>query len=298
MTINKELKTIRDYIRYAISSFNQAGLFYGHGTDNSWDEAHALILHTLHLPYDIHSSLFEANLIEQEKAKIIDLINRRIQNRIPLPYLINEIFFAGLPFYVDERVLIPRSPIAELIENYFSPWIEFNQVKNILDMCTGSGCIAVACAKAFPDAQVDASDISKDALVVANINILRHQVEHQVFLHQSDLFATLPQQQYDIIVTNPPYVSQQEIDELPAEYGHEPLLALQAGEKGLDCVIDILKTASIYLRPHGILVVEVGNSEQNLIELFPHVPFTWLEFERGGDGVFLLTADQLHKVSL
>ncbi len=291
MTTYPELQTIRDFIRFAISRFNEAGLYYGHGTDNAWDEAIALILHTLHLPHNINPTILDAHLIQDERAKLLNIIHQRVTKRVPVPYLTHEAWFSNLSFYVDERVLIPRSPIAELIENQFTPWID--DVHNILDLCTGSGCIAIACAKAFPEAKIDASDISPEALAVAKINVLRHLVEDEVHLYESDLFTSLPKKQYDIIVSNPPYVSVDEMNALPVEYHHEPELGLAAGTLGLDIVVKILQQAGDYLQPNGILVVEVGNSEITLAEQFPHVPFTWLEFERGGGGVFVLTAKQL-----
>lgn len=288
-----DIKTIRDFIRLATSRFNEAGLYYGHGTDNAWDEAVTLVLHSLHLPHDISQNVLDASLTRDEKKQLLEKITERVEKRIPLPYLTHEAWFAGLPFYVDERVLIPRSPIAELIENHFQPWIDTERVHHILDLCTGSGCIAIACADAFPDAEVDAGDISADALAIAKINVLRHGVEDRVHLHQSDLFNALPPKQYDIIVSNPPYVSAAEIAELPPEYLHEPMLGLEAGTQGLDFAIRILQKASQYLAPHGILIVEVGNSEYALSEHFADVPFTWIDFQRGGGGVFLLTAEQL-----
>ena len=293
MSNTQELITIRDFLRWTTSRFNEAGLFYGHGTDTAWDEACALILHSLHLPHDIHPEVIDARLTSEERDLLFTLIQRRIKERIPVPYLTHTAWFAGLSFYVDERVLIPRSPIAELIEHQFQPWIELNLVENILDLCTGSGCIAIALAKNFPDTHIDASDISTDALAVAKINILRHQVEDQVTLYQSDLFDQLPAKKYDIIVSNPPYVDDIDMSELPKEYHHEPSLGLVAGKQGLDIVLRILKHASKFLTPHGILIIEVGNSEWALQETFPEIPFTWLEFQRGGGGVFLLTADQL-----
>lgn len=297
MANHPELTTIRDYIRYAASRFNEAGLYFGHGTDNAWDEACALVLHTVHLPLHTNLAVLDAKLTNVEQLNVMELIKRRINDRIPVPYLTHEAWLSGLSYYVDERVIIPRSPIIELIENHFEPWILQEQVNQILDLCTGSGCLAIACAKAFPDATIDASDISPDALAVTKINVLRHQVEDQVALYQSDLFNALPQKKYDIIISNPPYVSEEEMSALPPEYRHEPTISLAAGTEGLDYAKRILKDAKRFLSPHGILVVEVGNSEFALANLFSDIPFTWLEFERGGDGVFLLTAAQLAEVS-
>lgn len=288
-----ELQTIRDFIRFATSRFNQAELYYGHGTDNAWDEAVALILHTLHLPHDINPMVLDANLTREERIALLELINKRVSQKIPVAYLTHEAWFAGLSFYVDERVLIPRSPIAELIENHFEPWILPSDVHDILDLCTGSGCIAIACAKNFPQAKIIASDISPEALAVAKINLLRHDLADEVQLYESDLFDQLPVKKYDIIVSNPPYVSIEEMFCLPKEFLHEPKLALEAGTHGLDIAIRILHKAHRYLKPHGILIVEVGNSEVALSKTFPNIPFTWMDFQRGGGGVFLLTAKQL-----
>ncbi len=299
MATYTELRTIRDFIRFATSQFNAAGLFYGHGTDNAWDEAASLVLHTLHLPHDINPGVLDAALIQEEKSDLFHLIEKRVIKRVPTPYLTHEAWFAGLPYYVDERVLIPRSPIAELIQNHFEPWISHSlEVNHILDLCTGSGCIAIACAKAFPEASVDASDISEEALAVAKINVLRHKVEDQVTLYQSNLFDALPAKQYDIIVSNPPYVSSLEMAELPDEYRHEPKLGLAAGDDGLDLAKLILKNAARYLSPQGILVVEVGNSEYALADCYPGLPFTWIDFQNGGGGVFMLTAEQLKEAAL
>jgi ribosomal protein L3 glutamine methyltransferase len=290
-----DLQTIRDMVRWAVSRFNEAGLFYGHGSDTAWDEAVTLVLRSLYLPHDINPTVLDARLTSTERTHLQRLIHRRVDDRIPVAYLIQEAWFAGLPYFVDERVLIPRSPIAEMIENEFSPWLQLatEEVQNILDLCTGSGCIAIACAKAFPDAIVDASDISTDALTVAKMNVLRHGVEDQVNLLQSNLFDDMPKKKYDIIVSNPPYVDAEDMASLPNEYRHEPALALEAGPKGLDFAIRIMRMAPEYLTPEGVLIVEVGNSEYALADAFPEIPFMWIEFQRGGGGVFLLTAQQL-----
>lgn len=293
MTDLTELHTIRDMLRWAISRFNESGLYYGHGTDSSWDEALTLILRGLHLPHDINPELLKSNITAAEREHLQKLIERRIHDRIPVPYLIHEAWFAGMPFYVDERVLVPRSPIAELIEHEFQPWLDIGKVETILDLCTGSGCIAIACAKTFPHIQVDASDISTDALAVAKMNVLRYDIADQVQLFESDLFTELPPKKYDLIICNPPYVDAADMAALPLEYHHEPRLGLAAGNDGLDIVKRILATAQSYLSPTGTIIVEVGNSETALAENYPDVPFTWLEFQRGGGGVFLLTAQQL-----
>lgn len=288
-----ELITLRDMLRWSVSQFYSAKLFYGHGTDNAWDEAVTLCLHALHLPPNINPQVIDASLTAAERRKIAKLIMRRVKERIPAAYLVQEAWFAGLSFYVDQRVLIPRSPIAELIDHHFAPWTIEENVADILDLCTGSACIAIACALAFPEARVDAVDISADALDVAKMNVERHKVNDDVTLIQSDLFTSLPAKQYQIIVSNPPYVSAEEMVELPEEYQHEPTLALAAGQHGLDIVMKILQQAKKYLTEEGILIVEVGNSEIALKKLLPQVPFTWLDFERGGGGVFMLTAEQL-----
>lgn len=293
--MNNDLKTVHDYLSYTTGCFEEAGLFFGHGTDNAWDESVALVLHAMNLPPNTGTEVLDRVLNPQEAAMVMQLIDKRITLRIPLAYITRQAWFAGMQFYVDERVLVPRSPLAELIERQFSPWCDPDKVQHILDLCTGSGCIAIACANYFQKAQVDASDISSDALKVASMNIEKHVLGDRVKLVESDLFKSIPPKKYDIIVSNPPYVSEEEMAELPREYHHEPALGLAAGKLGLDIVDHILNDAGKYLAPHGILVVEVGNSEVALAEAYPDIPFMWLEFERGGGGVFLLTAEQLEK---
>ena len=289
-----ELRTVGDMLRWAVSRFNDANVYYGHGTDNAWDEAVSLVFHALHLPDDIGQQVIHANLTSSEKHKIVELIIRRVRERLPVPYLTNTARFAGLDFYVDERVLVPRSPIAEMIQNGFGPWLYNKPVRRILDLCTGSGCIAIACAYQFEDAEVDALDISEDALEVAQINVESLGVMDRVFPMQSDLFSAVPRApQYDLIVSNPPYVDAEDIADMPDEYHHEPQIGLASGRDGLDITKRILANAADYLTDDGILVVEVGNSMVHLIEQFPDVPFTWVSFEHGGDGVFVLTKDQL-----
>lgn len=291
----EEMITVRDFIRWAVTQFNQEELVYGHGTDNAWDEAVNLVLTSLHLPPDIDTSVLDARLTVVEKCLIAERIKRRVEERIPVPYLVNEAWFAGLNFYVDERVIIPRSPIAELLEDEFSPWAEQENVNSILDLCCGSGCIAISAALAFPNAMVDAVDLSLDAIEVANINVQRFGLEESVQVIHSDLFNALEGKQYDIIVSNPPYVGDAEYNALPAEYAHEPQQALLCDEEGLEIVRRILAQALNYLTPTGLLIVEVGFSQELLEAQYPGVPFTWLQFDRGGEGVFLLTANELRE---
>ncbi len=289
------LTTVRDFIRWGTSRFGAAGLVFGHGTDNALDESAALVMHALHLGTELPGDYLDAVLSETERQEVIQLIESRVSSRKPAAYLTHEAWFAGLPFYVDERVLVPRSPIAELITSRFAPWVVPERIDSILDLCTGSGCIAIACAFAFPDARVLATDISRDALAVARENIDRHGLAQRAQLLESSLFERVGERRFDLIVSNPPYVPQSEVQELPDEFKHEPVLGLSAGEDGLDVVVQILKHASRHLRDNGILVVEVGCSQRALVGQYPEIPFLWLEFEHGGEGVFLLEQAQLRK---
>ncbi len=293
----RDLRSIRDLIRWGMSRFNEADLFYGHGTDNALDEAAYLVLFALHMPPQPGDAYLETRLTESERRAAAELIARRIDERQPAPYLTHEAWFAGLPFYVDERVLIPRSPVAELIEAHFEPWIDSSRVDSILDLCTGSGCIAIACAEAFPFASVDGADLSADALEVAAINRERFGLDERLDLVQSDLFNSLKGRRYDVIISNPPYVDAEDMAALPDEFRHEPELALAAGDDGLDLVRIMLREAPKHLEEGGILICEVGNSAPALEAAYPQLPFVWLEFERGGEGVFLLTREQLLEIN-
>lgn len=288
-----ELLTIRDYLRWAQSRFQAGEIFYGHGTDNAHDEAVQLILPLLNLPLELDPRLLDARLVREERIRLVDAINSRVDERIPVPYLTGEAWFSGLPFHVDERVLIPRSPIAELIAADFQPWIGDVEPLRILDLCTGSGCIGIVCALQFPDASVDLVDISNDALDVAESNIARYELEDRVACINSDVFNELQDLRYDLIVSNPPYVDESDLADMPPEYHHEPSLGLAAGDDGLDIVRRILVEAPDYLNENGLLVVEVGNSWVALEQAFPNVPFTWIEFEHGEDGVFCFTREEL-----
>lgn len=285
------LRTLRDHIRWAVSRFHAEELFFGHGYDNAWDEARALVLGAVHLPWDTADRYLDCALEDDERYELGVLLHRRIQERVPTAYLLGEAWFCGLPFAVDERVLVPRSPIGELIDARFEPWVPATPTR-ILDLCTGSGCIGIACAYAFPEAEVALGDLSYDALEVAWQNIERHGLEDRVYTVQGDGFAGLPGQRFDLIVSNPPYVDAEDFADMPAEYQHEPALGLACGDDGLDLVRRMLAEAADHLTEQGLLIVEVGNSQVHVEALYPEVDFTWLDFERGGHGVFLLAAAQ------
>lgn len=284
--MSQELHTIIDLIRYGASRFNAAGLSFGHSFDNALDEATQLTLHALHLPHDLSPVYGNARVTEAEKEDVLGLFLRRIEERIPACYLTGEAWFAGLSFKSDRRALVPRSPIAELIESGFQPWLGDREVRRALDLCTGSGCIAIAMAHYNPDWHVDGVDISDDALALAQENEKRLMVENVRFV-KSDLFSGLPGQRYDLIVTNPPYVTNDETDALPREYAHEPELGLRAGDDGLDLALKILRDAPLHLSEEGLLICEVGESERALTKLLPELPLAWVEFKVGQMGIFV-----------
>lgn len=285
--MSAELATIIDFIRYGASRFSAAGLSFGHSYDNALDEATQLVLHALHLPHDLGPAYGQARLVAEEKAAVLALFERRIAERIPACYLTGEAWFAGLSFKSDPRALVPRSPIAELIETGFEPWLAGRPVERALDLCTGSGCIAIATAHYNPDWQVDAVDISDDALALARENVERLETPN-VRLVRSDLFRGLAGEVYDLILTNPPYVTHAETDALPPEYAHEPELGLRAGDDGLDLALEILRDAPEHLSEHGLLICEVGESERHLVKLLPELPFAWVEFKVGQMGIFAI----------
>ena len=287
-----DLITVRDYLRYISSRFAESPLFFGRGTDNVWDEAVQLVMRSLHLPVENNAVFLDARLTREERQQLLDRAQRRINERIPLAYILGEAWFMGMPFKVDSRVLVPRSPIGELLESGLQPWLGDLAVHRVLDLCTGSGCIGIAAATVFADAEVDLADISADALDVATSNIQFHEVEERVRTVQSDVFSAI-EGRYDVILSNPPYVDAQDMASMPEEFRHEPELGLVAGVDGLDIAHRILAAAADHLNPGGLLIVEVGNSWVALEEAYPDLPFTWLNFSNGGDGVFLLTAEEL-----
>lgn len=307
----ENLNTIRDFIRFGVSALRQYDAHLGQGTEDFFAESSALVLQTLALDWNANPEILDAKLLPSEKAEFISLLERRINEKVPTSYLLNLAYFCDKPYYVDERVLIPRSPIAELINQRFAPYCldengQMREAQNnlpenpqpkmprrILDMCTGSGCIAIALSYAFPESEVDATDISKEALEVASINAEHHNMQYQVALMESDLFAKIPaENQYDLIVSNPPYVDAEDMADLPPEFLHEPELALAAGQDGLDLVRKMLAQAADYLTEDGLIVIEVGNSEWAMKQNFYTIDFHWLTFQKGGSGIFALTAAQ------
>ena len=289
-----ELLTIRDWLRYAVSQFEASDIFYGHGTDNAYDEAVWLVMSALHLPMDTLNNFFDARITIAERSKLSQLLEQRISSHTPTAYLVKEAWLQGLKFFVDERVLVPRSFIAELLNDDLSPWIEYPElVESAADICTGSGCLGIMLASAFPNAAVDVVDISTDALDVANINIANYGLEDQITAIQSDMFTALKGRKYDVIISNPPYVDAPSMAELPAEYRNEPQIALGSGNDGLDHTHTLLREAGHYLNENGILIVEIGHNRDALQAAYPNIAFNWLEVSSGNEFVFLLTKAQL-----
>ena len=289
-----DLSTIRDWLRFAVSQFEQAGLFYGHGTQNSFDEAAWLVLSALHLPHDRLEIFLDATITETERRHLLHLIGRRVTEHIPMAYLLREAWLGEFKFYVDERVIVPRSFIAELLREQLAPWVENpEEVTAVADICTGSGCLAILAAHAFPNAEVDAVDISDDALAVAHQNIADYGMEDQIRAIRSDMLEGLQGKRYDVIISNPPYVNAPSMDILPPEYRREPQLALASGDDGLTHVRTLLREAPEHLHPNGLLLVEIGHNRDALEAAFPHLPFAWLEVSAGDRFVFLLTREQL-----
>jgi ribosomal protein L3 glutamine methyltransferase len=294
MNTQSPFSTPRDLLRYAVSRFNAAKLFFGHGSAEAFDEAAYLVLHTLKLPLDKLDPFLDAKLLHEEVLEVMAVIDRRVNERIPAAYITNEAWLGGYNFYVDERVLVPRSFIAELIPSHFSPWIsDPDAVENVLELCTGSGCLAIMLADAFPNAVVDAVDISKDALAVAERNIREYKLEGRVNPIESDLYTNVPFKKYDLVVTNPPYVNAESMKKLPPEYLREPQIALAGGPDGMDLVRKIVAGAAERLTPEGVLVVEIGNERDFAEAAFGHLGLTWVTTSAGDEQVFLLTADQL-----
>ena len=288
------LQTIRDWLRYAVSRFENSDIFYGHGTDNSYDEAVWLVMSALHLPHDTLDNFLDARLTVEENQHLATLVEKRVTGHTPTAYLVNEAWLRGYKFYVDERVIVPRSFIAELLENGLQPWVEFPEmVESAADICTGSGCLGILLAEAFPNAHIDVIDISPDAIDVSNINIKRYALEDQVQAVQSDMFTALKGRKYDVIISNPPYVDAPSMAELPAEYRQEPQLALGSGDAGLDHTHTLLSQAGEYLNDGGVLIVEIGHNRDALHEAYPDLPFTWLDTSGGDQFVFMLTKEDL-----
>jgi ribosomal protein L3 glutamine methyltransferase len=290
----ESLITVRDWLRFAVSRFNEAKLFFGHGSDNAFDEAAYLILHTLHLPLDRLEPFLDASLTHGESEEVQAVIERRVRDRLPAAYLTHEAWLGEHRFYVDERVIVPRSFIAELLNEQLAPWLENpDEVGRALDLCTGSGCLAILAALTFPHAQIDAADLSKDALDVAARNVADYGLQDRVELIESDLFAALDGRTYDVILSNPPYVNAESVAALPPEYQAEPALALGSGEDGLDATRQILALAKDHLNPGGLLVVEIGHNRDALEAAYPNLPFTWLDTEGGDQFVFMLRREDL-----
>ncbi|MBO9355253.1 50S ribosomal protein L3 N(5)-glutamine methyltransferase [Bordetella petrii] len=288
-----ELQTLRDLIRYGVSRLREAGVALGHGSDNAWDEAVYLVLHALHLPLDTLDPFLDARVLPDERARVLDLLDRRVAQRLPAAYLTQEAWLCGHRFYVDPRVIVPRSPIAELLDQGLAPWVDAESVQSALDMCTGSGCLAILAALAFPGAQVDAVDLSPDALEVARRNVADYGLQDRLALHRGDLFDQLPPRAYDVIVCNPPYVNSASMAALPDEYRHEPGLALAGGADGMDLVRRILAAAPAYLSPQGVLVLEIGHERAHFEAAFPALQPMWLDTEAATDQILLLTQAQL-----
>jgi ribosomal protein L3 glutamine methyltransferase len=292
--LTQELETVRDWLRYAVTRFTSGGLFFGHGSASAYDEAAYLVLHTLSLPLERLEPFLDARLTHTERGQVLHMIERRVGERIPAAYLTHEAFLGSFRFYVDERVIIPRSYIAELLDEGLEAWIaEPLQVANALDLCTGSGCLAILLAHHFPNADVDAADISSDALAVALRNVSEHGLQDRINLIRSDLMSNLTEKAYDIIISNPPYVTSMAMEELPPEYSHEPALALAGGDDGLDAIRIILDKAALHLAPEGLLVVEAGHNRDAVEAAFPRLAFTWLTTASSEDNVFLLKREDL-----
>jgi ribosomal protein L3 glutamine methyltransferase len=289
-----ELLTPRDWLRWAVSHFNEANLFYGHGTDNAYDEAVWLILHTLHLPIDRLEPFLDARLTRTERLAVLNILEQRLVRRLPAAYLTREAWLGPYRFYVDERVIVPRSYFAELLAEHMAPWItDPNHIHTTLDLCTGSGCLAILMAEAFPASSVDAVDVSPDALAVAQRNVADYGLEDRINLIQSDLLDGVRGRHYDLIICNPPYVTAESMSALPAEYRHEPELALAAGSDGLDIVRRLLASASEHLTEHGLLFVEVGHNDDIVEAAFPDLPLTWIDAPSGEGKIFLFSRDTL-----